>query len=513
MRGRLAVAGNWFGLGLVALSLAWLISAVLLRLTQGSIGFVFGLKVSLRDILGTVMQAFGLGLVGLALTRWREYLGRLLAWVGRSWLWPVAAWVLLAIAWWLATLWNIRTMALSGLDTAVFESIIYRISTGNLSPEFMGIHHPYFIFYPMGLIYRFTGLAGVILVQKAILFSAIPGAWLMARQAGLDESGTGASALMVALMPLAWWMGGDAPYPDVAFLPLGIFLAWAGLRRNYPLVAAFAIGMLLTSESGGLTLACVGAAIAIMTRRRAWLWLVPVGIVAVPLALWFQDCVAPGRADARLLYRYAIENITPLSLLELASRVLWPSRLLAFGRLLFQAGHIPFVEFPLAALAIIPAAPQLAVIAKGTNQSTLGLYHGFYSLPLVVIAAILALRRLRSVAFHAPIAIGLALIAGARFYRASPPASLFEKTADLAALVPPDVPVAAAPYVSLRLARRPYLRIVQDTAELRDELSRTRPWVVLEDAGFRGIWNVDSVLLPLGYEKVFGDSCSGIWKP
>ena len=90
----------------------------------------------------------------------------------------------MSLAWWLGTLWNIRTMALSGLDTAVFENIIHRISNGNLSPEFMGIHHPYFIFYPMGLIYRFAGLAGVILFQKIILFSAVPGAWLVAVWAG-----------------------------------------------------------------------------------------------------------------------------------------------------------------------------------------------------------------------------------------------------------------------------------------------------------------------------------------
>jgi len=510
---RLATAGDWLGAGLVILSVAWIVSALVFRLTHGPAGFVFGVKVSLKDIPGTILQATGLGLAGLALTRWREYFGRLAAWIGRSWYWPVAIWIVLCLAWWLVTLWNIRTMALSGLDTALFENIIYRISRGDLSPEFMGIHHPYFLFYPMGLVYRLAGFPGAILVQKLVLFSAIPGAWLLARELGLDEKGAGATTLLVALLPLTWWMGGDAPYPDVAFLSLGIFLVWAGLRKNYALVAIFAAGMLLTSESGGLVLACVGAALALLSRRWAWLWLLPIGIAAIPLALWFQDWVAPGRAEARVLYRYDIEAITPLSLLKVGLRVFWPSRLFAFGRLLLQAGHLPFLEFPFAALAIVPAAPQLAVIAKGTNQATLGLYHAFYSLPLVIVAAIAALRRFGNVAFHAPLAIGISLLVGMRLFRVAPPAPFVAKTAEIAALVPPGVPVAAAPYVSLRLAKSPYLRIVQDTAELRDELGRTRPWVVLENLGFKGIGAVDSILLPLGYERVFRDSCSVIWKP
>jgi uncharacterized membrane protein len=510
---RLVAAGEWLGAGLVILSIAWLVSSLVFRLTHGPVGFVFGVKVSVRDIPGTVLEATGLGILGLAFTRWREYFGRLAAWIGKRWYWPVAIWMALCLAWWLVTLWNIRTMALSGLDTALFENIIYRISRGNLSPEFMGIHHPYFLFYPMGLVYRLAGFPGAILVQKLVLFSAIPGAWLLARELGLDERGAGATTLLVALLPLTWWMGGDAPYPDVAFLSLGIFLVWAGLRNNYALVATFALGILLTNESGGLTLACAGVVLWALARRKRWLWLVPLGIAAIPLAFWFQDLVAPGRAGGRLLYRYGIESITPLSLLKVGLRVFWPSRLFAFGRLLVQAGHLSFLEFPLAALAIVPAAPQLAVIAKGTNQATLGLYHGFYSLPLVIVAAIAALRRFGNVAFHVPLAIGLSLLVGMRLFRVAPPASFVARTAEIAALVPPDVPVAAAPYVSLKLAKRPYLRIVQNPDELSEELGRTRPWVVLEGLGFKGIGAVDSLLLPLGYERVFEDTCSVIWRP
>jgi hypothetical protein len=100
-----------------------------------------------------------------------------------------------------------------------------------------------------------------------------------------------------------------------------------------------------------------------------------------------------------------------------------------------------------------------------------------------------------------------------RLFRVAPPAPFVAKTAEVAAMVPPDVPVAAAPYVSLRLARRPYLRIVQDTAELREELGRTKPWVVLEGMSFRGMGDADSVLLPLGYERAFGDTCFAVWRP
>ncbi|MGB9590109.1 MAG: DUF2079 domain-containing protein, partial [Candidatus Hydrothermia bacterium] len=342
---------------------------------------------------------------------------------------------------------------------------------------------------------------------------AVPGAWLLARQFGLDERGAGAVALLVALLPVTWWMGGDAPYPDVAFLPLGIFLVWAGLRENCILVLVSALAIILTSESGGLTLACAGVVLCALSRKKRWLWLVPVGITAVPLALWFQDWVAPGRAEGRLLYRYGIEAITPLLLLKVGLRVFWPSRIFSFLKLLLQAGHLTFAEFPLAALAIIPAAPQLAVIAGHTNQAQLGLYHGFYSLPLIVVAAITALGRLRNTAFHAPLAIGLALVLGARFYRVAPPASFVSRTEEMAALVPHDASVAAAPYVSMRLAKRPYLRIVQDTAELRDELSRTRPWVALERMSFQDVDAAGSVLLPLGYERVFGDTCFVVWKP
>lgn len=513
MKRNLAAAGDWVGVGLVILSLAWLVSALVFRLTHSPVGFVFGVKVSIRDIPGTVLQAIGLGLAGLALTRWREHFGRLASWLGKRWYWPVAIWMVLCLAWWLATLWNIRTMALSGLDSAIFENILYRISKGDLSLEFMGIHHPYFLFYPMGFVYRLAGFPGAILVQKLILFSAVPGAWLLARELGLDEKGAGAAVLLVAVLPLSWWMGGDAPYPDVAFLPLGVLLVWAGLRNNYFLVAMFAIGILLTNESGGLTLSCAGVVLFALARRKRWLWLVPLGLAAVPIAFWFQDWVAPGRAAGRLLYRYGIQAITPLSLLEVGLRVFWPSRLFAFGRLLVQAGHLSFLGFPLAALAIVPAAPQLAVIAKGTNQATLGLYHGFYSLPLVVVAAIAALKRLRSVAFHAPVAIGISLLVGMRLFRIAPSASFVAKTAEIAALVPTDVPVAAAPYVSLMLAKRPYLRIVNNPDELSEELGRTRPWVVLEKESFQGIGAVDSLLIPLGYERVFGDTCSVIWRP
>ena len=513
MKQRLSAALEWIGFSLMILSVVWLISAIAFKLTYGPVGSVFGVKVSVRDIPGIIVKATGLGVFGLALTSWRELFGRLAARVGRSWHWPVALWMALGLFWWLITLWNMRTMALSGLDTAVFENIFYRISRGELSPEFMGIHHPYFIFYPMGFIYGFTGIAGPILIQKLILFSSVPAAWLLARGLGLDERGTGSIALLVSLMPLTWWMGGDAPYPDVAFLPLGIFLAWAGIRKNYTLVALFALGMLLTSESGGLVLASLSVALALLTRRLAWLWLVPVGLAFVPLSLWFQEWVAPGRAESRLLHRYGIEAITLPSLLKLGLRVFWPSRLFAFAKLLLQAGHLPFLGFPIAVLAIVPSAPQLAVIAKGTNQATLGLYHGFYSLALVIIASGTALRKLKSPVFHASLAIGISLLFGTKLFRVAPPALFVAKTAEIATLVPPDVPVAAAPYVSMRLARRPYLRIVQDTAELREELGRTRPWVVLEELGFRGTGDADSVLLPFGYENVFRDSCFAIWRP
>jgi hypothetical protein len=308
-------------------------------------------------------------------------------------------------------------------------------------------------------------------------------------------------------------MGGDAPYPDVGFLPLGIFLAWAGLRKNYTLFVLFALWMILNGESGGLVLACMGAALAILTRRWSWLWLVPMGLAFVPIGLWFQDWVAPGRAEGRLFYRYGIEAINPLSLVKLGLRIFWPSRLLSFGRLLLQAGHLPFLGLPIALLALVPAAPQLAVVAKGTNQAALGLYHGFYSLPLVIIAAGAALRKVKDPVFHASLAIGISLLSGMRLFRVVPPAPFVAKTAEVAAMVPPDVPVAAAPYVSLRLARRPYLRIVQDTAELREELGRTKPWVVLEGMSFRGMGDADSVLLPLGYERAFGDTCFAVWRP
>jgi len=513
LKKRLSAIGEWLGACLILISIAWIVSAVAIRLTQGPVCLIWGVRFSLRDIPGTLLKAAGLGILGLTLTRWRALLGRLAAGVGRSWGWPVAIWIGLCLFWWLITLWNIRTMALSGLDTAVFENIFYRISRGELSPEFMGIHHPYFIFYPMGILYRFTGIAGPVLLQKMILFSTVPGAWLLARELGLDEGGSGSFALVVSLTPLAWWMGGDAPYPDVGFLPLGIFLAWAGLRKNYTLFVLFALWMVLNGESGGLVLASLGAGLAILTRRWSWLWLVPMGLAFVPLGLWFQDWVAPGRAEGRLLHRYGIEAITPLSLLEVGLRVFWPSRLLSFGRLLLQAGHLPFLEASVAALALVPAAPQLAVVAKGTNQAALGLYHGFYSLPLVIIAAGAALRKVKDPVFHASLAIGISLLSGMRLFRVAPPAPFVAKTAEVAAMVPPDVPVAAAPYVSLRLARRPYLRIVQDTAELREELGRTKPWVVLEGMSFRGMGDADSVLLPLGYERAFGDTCFAVWRP
>jgi ribosomal protein L30/L7E len=155
----------------------------------------------------------------------------------------------------------------------------------------------------------------------------------------------------------------------------------------------------------------------------------------------------------------------------------------------------------------------LAVVAKGTNQAALGLYHGFYSLPLVIIAAGAALRKVKDPVFHTSLAIGISLLSGMRLFRVVPPAPFVAKTAGVAAMVPPDVPVAAAPYVSLRLARRPYLRIVQDTAELREELGRTKPWVVLEGMSFRGMGGAEPFLASFGYEKVFGDTCFAVWRP
>ncbi|MEO0146041.1 MAG: DUF2079 domain-containing protein [candidate division WOR-3 bacterium] len=513
MKSRLATIGNWLGDSLVVLSGLWIVSVLILRVSQGPTGFVFGIKFSLMDIPGTVLLATGMGLLGLSISRWRKHMGRLAAAIGRTWWFPVGFWIALSLSWWLVTMNNIRTMAIWGLDTAIFENIFYRISRGDPYLEFMGIHHPYFIFYPMGLLYRFTGLAGPILLHKVLMFSSVPCAWLLARELGHDEEGTGLVTLLIALMPTLWWMGGDAPYPDVCFLSLGILMAWAGLRENYALAAALGLGMLLNSESGGLVLACTGAALAIMTKRWAWLWLVPVGLASVPIALWFQDKVAPERAENRLLYRYGIDSITPASLLGVGLRVFWPSRLYALIRLFLQAGHLPFLGLPISALAIIPAAPQLAVIAPGTNQAKLGLYHGFYSLPLIAIGAIWALRWFRNPVIHGLIAISVSLLSGMRLYRFSPPEGFVKRCEEVASLVPKGDSVAASPYISLKLSRRPYLRIVNNSDELMEELGRTRPWVALEARGFRDMNEADSLLLPRGYERVFADTSFVVWKP
>ncbi|MEG4350539.1 DUF2079 domain-containing protein [Microcoleus sp. LAD1_D3] len=159
-------------------------------------------------------------------------------------------------------------------DLAIFDQAIYLISQ-NQTPfsSLMAINiwgdHAAFIFYPLALLYKiYPDVHWLFLVQAVSLALGAWPSWSLARQAGLNNSISGAIACIYLLYPLVFNVNLFDFHPEVIALP-ALLAATLAARLNKILWFCAAIVLVLSCKAVlSLTVAAMGLWLLCFEKKR-----------------------------------------------------------------------------------------------------------------------------------------------------------------------------------------------------------------------------------------------------
>lgn len=162
----------------------------------------------------------------------------------------------------------------TAFDLAIFDQAIYLISQ-NQTPfsSLMAINiwgdHAAFIFYPLALLYKiYPDVHWLLLVQAVSLALGAWPSWSLARQAGLNNSISGAIACIYLLYPLVFNVNLFDFHPEVIALP-ALLAAILAARLNKTLWFCAAIVLVLSCKAVlSLTVAAMGLWLLCFDKKR-----------------------------------------------------------------------------------------------------------------------------------------------------------------------------------------------------------------------------------------------------
>ncbi|MEG3850210.1 DUF2079 domain-containing protein [Microcoleus sp. herbarium19] len=282
----------------------------------------------------------------------------------------------------------------NAFELGIYDQVAYLIGQGQTPfSSFLEIHHmgnhAAWVMYPLGLLYKiYPDVHWLLLVQAvALSLGALP-SWSLARQAGLNNSISGAIACIYLLYPLVFNVNLFDFHPEVIALP-ALLAAILAARLNKTLWFCAAILLVLSCKAVlSLTVAAMGLWLLCFDKKRNC------GLIALFLgAGWFliaTQAVIPyfnlGREHAGIgRYGYLGSSVLEIAVNLILKPNLVLGRLFSFGTFEYLGLLIlPVIWWlsPRSVSPLIGAVPMLAMNILSDIPAQRDLIHQ-YSIPIL----------------------------------------------------------------------------------------------------------------------------------
>lgn len=281
----------------------------------------------------------------------------------------------------------------SAFDLGIYDQVVYLMSQG-LPPisSFLGFHHlgnhVAFSVYPLAILYKiYASVHWLFLVQAISLSIGAWPIWLLARQAGLAVSLSGAVVIAYLLYPLLFNVNLFDFHPEVMAVPAILFSIWAA-RADKILGFCVALVFILGCKDALAPLvAAMGVWLILFEKRRLYGW-----IALIAGSAWFFmviEWIIPffSGAEAEAVGRYAYLGDSVLEIFQ--NIFLKPQLVLAQVFNLATLQYLALLVVPLLwGLSPRHLAPLVAVIPTfafnilATNENMMS-FDKQYSLPIL----------------------------------------------------------------------------------------------------------------------------------
>ncbi len=468
-------------------------------------------EINLRDPVLILNKTMGLSLLGLLLLGKKDAIMASMRHIGT-----------VKGMWWLTLMAAVIFASFSLLrhyifgdpayDVGLFEHFLYRLSKGSLE-GFVSYHrvlfgdHLFLLFYPYSLIYRFTGMAGVMVIHKAVLASVVPFSFLLGKALKLDNERTGFLCLMAVLAPAFFNLGISNFYVEGLIFPIGVGLLWAFYARRPVWIFVFSLAFILIREDAGIALGFIFVFFALVERKWRWVFL---GLAAVLLSLAFMQVQTSlsSYAGNRLSVRYGISSFLDVAgFVRLFLRIISPKAILAFVIMSLGFGVLPFLSWRGLLTSYLSACPNLA--SNYFRQAYLRAYYPLFSYSVLFAGVAETLTRLKPHRFRTLglLSLASALLLGPRWLSHRFDPGYLRSAYRVLAKVPKNDPLAAtSSMASLASARDTVYVLTRFSADSSSGRILASSTVVLEetDVYYRNDWQrARSFLLQNGYTEKF----------
>jgi len=281
----------------------------------------------------------------------------------------------------------------SAFDLGIYDQVVYLISQG-LPPisSFLGFHHlgnhVAFSVYPLAILYKiYASVHWLFLVQAISLSIGAWPSWLIACQAGLTASLSGAVVIAYLLYPLLFNVNLFDFHPEVMAIPAILFSIWAaraGRILGFCVALVFILGC---KDALAPLVAAMGVWLILFEKRRLCGW-----IALIAGSAWFLlviEWIIPlfSGAEAEAVDRYAYLGN---SVLEIFQNIFLKPQLV-LGQV-FKVTTLQYLFLLVAPLLwglsprrlapLIAVIPTLAFNILATNENMMA-FHKQYSLPIL----------------------------------------------------------------------------------------------------------------------------------
>lgn len=216
---------------------------------------------------------------------------------------PIFLAIILAIAATMLDLWRLESWHAHGMDMAWYSQALWLIGQGHWKAYDTMVGYPAladsasYILYPIGLLYRFIGQPGILLLQILALSSGFIGLWYYFAKYQLDALDRIGWILLFAFYPPIIGSAIFDWHPDVMMIPafflsiwaletqrlrlfiLGLVVASATKDVGAAVSAVFGIGLLLRREwKCGWSAFAIGAGTVLVDFLVVMPWIYPHGV-------------------------------------------------------------------------------------------------------------------------------------------------------------------------------------------------------------------------------------------
>lgn len=417
------------------------------------------------------------------------------------------------------TLARYYACSMNAYDLTLFENSMYHIAylknfyqfVNSQSHSFSG--HIFLILVPYAYLYRISGIVGVLIAHKILLSLTIPLAFLTAKNFTQDKRHLAVVVLITMFAPIFFKLGVQDLYPEALIFPLGLATFYTYQKRKWTLFGLSSLGLILIREDGGIVLGVILIYITIKERDLRWLFLSVISFLIV-FGLMNLQTRWGGAVVSRFQERYGISSLYNLrDLAKLGLRAFYPRAILSF---IFQSlgfGFLPwFSPLPLG-LSYIIALPN--VVSKYWRQAFLFGYYSIFLYPLIFIAVLETLRKIKGsrFIFHSLIALSFALFMGPRNINHRLDPGYIKAANEAISLIPPRVKVAATFKLASRLGGRPVIYVLKDSPSVQEPC--VAPFVLIEetDTFYRSYWkDAVKILEGKGYREIYSRAGVRVFK-